>query len=212
MKRQHQLLGRVSAALRTAQAPGVELGVRPTRIGPVEGVALPCFWPLALNVGELMGLAAWPVGSVEGLPIQRARSRALPPPGTVPSRGRVVAQATFPGQERDLALSPRDALQHLQVLGPTGVGKSTLLLNLICQDLAAGRGVVVIEPKGDLIDDVLARVPPRRWNDIVVLDPADDGQPVGLNPLARRGQPAELVADQLLAPTLAWRGATPVQG
>lgn len=199
IKRQRQLLGRVSAALRTAQASGVALGVRPTRTNPVEQAAVPLFWPLALNVEEMVGLAAWPLGPLEGLPIQRASSRLLPPPRSVPSRGRVVARATFPGHERDLALGVRDSLQHLHVLGPTGVGKSTLLLNLICQDLAAGCGLVVIEPKGDLIDDVLGRVPAKRRDDIVVLDPADDRRPVGLNPLAKRGQPAELVVDQLLA-------------
>ena len=77
-------------------------------------------------------------------------------------RGRVVGVSTYPGQERPLALSPTDSLQHLHVLGPTGAGKSTLLLNLIVQDIAAGRGVVVIDPKGDLIEEVLQRVPEKR--------------------------------------------------
>lgn len=71
-----------------------------------------------------------------------------------------------------------------------------MLLNLICQDMAAGRSLVVIEPKGDLIADVLARVPESRWNDVVLLDPSD-GAPVGLNPLAS-STPPDLVADQLL--------------
>lgn len=199
IKRQRQLLGRVSAALRTAQASGVELGVRPTNARTIERASLPWFWPLALNVSELVGFSAWPVGGVESLPIRRSTSRPLVPPRAVSSVGRVVAQATFPGQERALALNPPDALQHLHVLGPTGVGKSTLLLNLIVQDLAAGRGAVVIEPKGDLIHDVLGRVPTNRRDDVVVLDPTDDHRPVGLNPLANRIQPAELVADQLLA-------------
>ena len=199
IKRQRQLLGRVSAALRTAQASGVELGIRPTRVRLVEQANLPWLWPLAVNINELVGLLAWPVGSVESLPLQRSTSRPLVPPRAVSAVGRVVAEATFPGHERALALNPPDALQHLHVLGPTGVGKSTLLLNLICQDLAAGRGVVVVEPKGDLIQDILERVPAKRHGDIVVLDPTDDRRPVGLNPLANRHQPAELVADQLLA-------------
>jgi hypothetical protein len=86
------------------------------------------------------------------------------------------------------------------VLGPTGTGKSTALLNLIVQDLEAGRGVVVIESsKGDLINDVLAAMPDRRIDDVVVLDPSDADRPVGLNPLASLGRPPELVADQLLS-------------
>uniref|UniRef100_UPI002607463E type IV secretory system conjugative DNA transfer family protein n=1 Tax=Pseudomonas sp. TaxID=306 RepID=UPI002607463E len=83
-------------------------------------------------------------------------------------------------------------------LGPTGVGKSTLLLNLITQDMQAGRAVVVIEPKGDLIADVLERIPPERVGDVVLLDPTDTKRPVGLNPLALGGRSPELVADQLL--------------
>ena len=198
IRRQRQLLGRVSAALRTAQAPGVELGLRPTSTRSLAEARLPWHWPLALNVSELVGLAAWPVGTLDLLPIRRSTSRPLVPPRAVSAVGRVVAEATFPGQQRALALNPPDALQHLHVLGPTGVGKSTLLLNLIVQDLTAGRGVVVIEPKGDLIADVLERVPPVRRDDVVVLDPTDDRRPVGLNPLAGHGQPGELLADQLL--------------
>jgi hypothetical protein len=97
-----------------------------------------------------------------------------------------------------LSLLPRDALQHLHVIGPTGVGKSTLLLNLIDQDMQAGRSVVVIEPKGDLVRDVLERVPDHRLDDVVVIDPTDP-QPVGLNPLATRGVANEVKTDQLLA-------------
>jgi ABC-type cobalamin transport system ATPase subunit len=70
-----------------------------------------------------------------------------------------------------VAIAASDGLRHLHAIGPTGVGKSTLLLNLITQDMAAGRGVVVVEPKGDLIADVLARIPRERLADVVVLDP-----------------------------------------
>ena len=88
-------------------------------------------------------------------------SRLVAPSAAIRRAGRVIGKATFPGR-RALALSPTDSLRHLHVLGPTGVGKSTLLLNLITQDMQAGRGVVVIEPKGDLIADVLERIPPER--------------------------------------------------
>jgi hypothetical protein len=68
-------------------------------------------------------------------------------------------------------------------LGPTGTGKSTLLVNMAVQDLEAGRGVVLLDPKGDLVQSVLERMPAKRRGDVIVLDPADTSRPVGLNPL-----------------------------
>jgi len=122
----------------------------------------------------------------------------LAPSADIPTVGRVVAQATFPGAERPLALSVPDSLRHLHVIGPTGVGKSTLLVNLITQDMAAGRGVIVIDPKGDLAADVLDRVPPSRVADVVVLDPSDEASPVGFNLLAGAPESAELLVDQVV--------------
>jgi len=99
-----------------------------------------------------------------------------------------------------LHLPIREQLKHCHVLGPTGVGKSTLLAHLALADIRAGRGLVVIEPKGALVDDILARIPENRRDDVVVLDPADLIAPVGLNPLAGgHGRRPEVVVDALLA-------------
>jgi hypothetical protein len=70
---------------------------------------------------------------------------------------------------------------------------------LILQDAAAGRSVVVVEPKGGLIEDVLARIPPVRIDDVVVIEPSEREYPVGLNPLQPHGRNPELIADQVLA-------------
>ena len=69
--------------------------------------------------------------------------------------------------------------------GQTGTGKSTLLLNLIQQDLAAGEGIALLDPHGDLAQAALEHVPRRRTNDLVYIDPADLERPIGFNPLAR---------------------------
>ncbi len=143
-------------------------------------------------------MSAWPVGATGELPVHKIGSRLVAPAPAIPRVGRVVGRASFPGRERSLALTPTDALRHLHLLGPTGSGKSTLLLNLIAQDMVAGRAVVVIEPKGDLIANVLERIPADRVDDVVLLDPTDTARPVGLNPLALGGRSPELAADQLL--------------
>jgi len=195
--RERQLIQQVISALRSAEAPGVSLGAR--RANPGRVIRAAGGWrPLQLNISELAALSTWPVGLTAELPVSRLGSRVVAPPSAVAKAGRVVGRATFPGRERPLALRPTDSLRHLHLLGPTGSGKSTVMLNLITQDMAAGRAVVVIEPKGDLIADVLARVPPERVDDVVLLDPTDVARPVGLNPLALDGRSPELAADQLL--------------
>lgn len=189
----------ILGALRAAEAPGVRIELKSENPGRIAEARVLKNWPTAVNVREIAGLTGWPLGKKAYPGTKHTGSRLLKPAESVPESGRIIAQAMYPGEERALALAPPDALQHLHVLGPTGVGKSTLLLNLIIQDVAAGRGVIVIDPKGDLVEDVLARIPENRVDDIVVLDPADEKRPVGFNVLRGGQQSPELVADQVLA-------------
>ncbi|MFC5834356.1 type IV secretory system conjugative DNA transfer family protein, partial [Nonomuraea insulae] len=73
---------------------------------------------------------------------------------------------------------------HTHVLGGTGVGKSTLLANMVLADAAAGRGALVIDPKGDLVTDILNRLPQRAVGKTVVFDPQDPTPPPSINILA----------------------------
>jgi DNA helicase HerA-like ATPase len=84
-----------------------------------------------------------------------------------------------------VVLGPDERRRHLYVVGQTGTGKSTLLLNLIAQDLAAGEGVALLDPHGDLAEAVLAHVPRTRTNDLVYINPTDIERPIGFNPLSR---------------------------
>src|SRR5438034_530863 len=85
------------------------------------------------------------------------------------------------GKDQSFALSERDRRQHLYLIGKSGVGKSTLLFNLIMQDIAAGRGVAVIDPHGDLCADIVANIPRHRIEDVAYFDPSDSEFPVGIN-------------------------------
>jgi hypothetical protein len=78
-----------------------------------------------------------------------------------------------------------DRRQHVYVIGKTGSGKTTLLRNMIVQHIALGHGVGLIDPHGDLADEILKHVPRHRADDLVYFNPADLEHPIGLNLLAR---------------------------
>jgi hypothetical protein len=198
-ERQRALLLGLLAALRTVEAPGVRMRLRRDRGEQLRDARLPWLWPLRLNASEILALSGWPVGDADLPGIAPAHPRLLRADPTIKSHDRVLVSSTVPGDDRQLGLSATDATQHSWLLGTTGAGKSTLMLNVICQDLAAGRGLVLVDPKGDLVSDVLARVPDHRRQEIVVLDPADRQAAVGLNPLQPLDGDAELAADGVLA-------------
>ena len=81
-------------------------------------------------------------------------------------------------------LSYADLRYHVYVIGKTGSGKTTLLRNLIVQHIAAGHGVGLIDPHGDLAEELLDQIPPHRADDLVYFNPSDLEHPIGLNLLA----------------------------
>ena len=83
-----------------------------------------------------------------------------------------------PGQ---IGLDLVDRSRHVYVVGKTGMGKSSLLENMIMQDIRAGRGVVLIDPHGDLYENILMQIPKSRTNDLVLFDASDTEYPVGFN-------------------------------
>jgi hypothetical protein len=195
--RRRNLILSLYAALRISEAPGLQTKLVPERADQLNRASRPWRWPLRLNVTETLSLTGWPFGD-DDLPGQPPlHPRQLAPAQFAVKGDRIVGAALAPGVSGQLGYSVTDALRHSWVIGPTGTGKSTLLLNLIDQDLRTGRPVVVIEPN-DLVTDLLARIPAERRDDVVLLDCLDDS-PVGINPLMRHGRSPELVADSLLA-------------
>ena len=88
------------------------------------------------------------------------------------------------GQEIPFGISSADQRHHLYLIGKTGSGKTTLLRNLIVQHIAAGHGVGLIDPHGDLAEELLDCIPPGRTDDLVYFHPGDLDFPIGLNLLA----------------------------
>lgn len=85
------------------------------------------------------------------------------------------------GQARPFGIKSEDKFRHLYIVWKTGMGKSTLMSNMIMSDMHAGKWVAVLDPHGDLIDDCLAQIPSSRINDVVVFDVSDTDFPVGFN-------------------------------
>lgn len=89
------------------------------------------------------------------------------------------------GQDKPVSLSSADRMHHLHVVGKSGTGKTTLLRNLILQDIEAGRGVAVIDPHGDLALDLLDHIPRKHAERVVYFDPSDEEHAISFNLLAR---------------------------
>ncbi|MFF0371222.1 type IV secretory system conjugative DNA transfer family protein [Micromonospora sp. NPDC005087] len=145
---------------------------------------------------ELAALAALPRDlAVPGL--DRARAKSMPTPVAVPTGGRgtkMIGDAQVGGH--GVALAVPDARYHLHVVGSTGSGKTTLLVNMAVDDIKAGRGTVVIDPHGDMVLDILDRLPASVAERVVLFDP-DQPNPPTINPLS--GDDPDLVVDNLVS-------------
>jgi len=203
--RARSLFSRSWGALHTLNAPGVRLVRRwlttATVANRLRNRTLPItVWPIIANTHELPGLLGLPMGGITLPGLHPAVARQLPPTPNIPESGSFIAMSNYPGMERRLSISLNDRLRHLYLLGPTGVGKSTLLANLALQDIAAGHGLALIDPKSDLVADILARIPKDRADDVIVLDPSATHQPVGFNLLGNfhSEYERELVVDNVV--------------
>lgn len=148
---------------------------------------------IVLTCAEIGALAHLP--SDEVVPaLERAGARSVAAPIGAIGGGRNTKTLGVGSDGRRLAISVTDSRHHTHVVGPTGSGKSVLLHHLIMGDIRARRPVVVIDPKGDLVDDVVASLDPATARDrLVLIDPAQPGPHPGIDPLA--GPDSEVVID-----------------
>lgn len=194
------------SALRILESHGIRLHVKPDKDHSLNEARSPWHFPLRLSVKEVANFFLLPFGDEELPGVAGLHPRLLSPPkwlrnATTNSYGCFAeCSSNDSGSAKTrLCLSPRDSLEHTIILGPTGSGKSNVMLSLILENIAAGRSLLVIDPKTDLINDVLSRIPEERENDVVVIDPSDSN-PVGFNPFCLDElQNPELIADAILA-------------
>ena len=193
-------LNNMISAMRTLESAGVHIRAEKEAPAHLNRAALPWLLPLRLSVREAACFLLLPAGEEELPGTPGLHPKLLLPPKWYrePSgkNDRTFA-VTVGSEEKRLSIAPKDALEHTMLLGPTGAGKSTAMLHLALSDIRAGRSVLVIDPKADLVTEILERIPEERKGDVVVLDPSD-ASPVGFNPLSLPGDPS-LITDSIIA-------------
>ena len=139
---------------------------------------------MILNSEELVSLVHLPSSSVRTEKLRRAETRTKTAPASVLGHRLVLGLNEHAGKTTRVTLSPEHRIRHTYVIGASGTGKSTLLLNLIVQDIANGEGIGVLDPHGDLVDQILSYIPEDRLEDVILVDPSDEAFPVGFNILS----------------------------
>jgi DNA helicase HerA-like ATPase len=139
---------------------------------------------MILSAAELLTLVHLPSASVRSDRLLRQDERTHAAPLCAQSGEMLLGTNEHDGEEVEVRLSTDQRLKHTYLVGASGTGKSTLLLNMILQDIERGAGVAVLDPHGDLVEDVLARMPVERASDVVLFDPSDTEWPLGFNVLS----------------------------
>lgn len=202
-ERETELVARLRRAAASVSAPGARLVPRrlPDRlVGSriVRGATPLIESPVVLSRDELTSLVGWPIGGPALPGLVLGGSPQLPAAPDVPRSGRVLGRATV-GSGRFVAQSLRGATEHTAILGPTGSGKTWLAARVALGDIAAGLGVLVLDPKGGTNQLILERLPEEAIHRTIVVDPTDEARPVPLPLLSQEaGGIPELAADTLV--------------
>lgn len=138
---------------------------------------------LILDTEELTSLFHFPNVLLETPKVKILKAKPSEPPANLPKTGIILGKNLYRGEEREVRILKDDRRRHLYIVGQTGTGKSNFLKNMIYQDILTGEGVGILDPHGDLVEDVLGLVPKERAEDVVLVDPADLSRPIGLNML-----------------------------
>lgn len=154
---------------------------------------------VVLSTTELASLFHFPLPTTGTPNILWRGSKVAPAPAGLPQEGVRLGTNVYRSVETPIYLLPEDRRRHLYLIGQTGTGKTTLFLNMIVQDIAAGHGVAVIDPHGDLIEDILRHVPAQRAGDVVLFDPKDTERPLGFNILeVKQAGQKDLVVNEVV--------------
>jgi hypothetical protein len=134
-----------------------------------------------LNTEEMNSLFHLPLSHTETPNIDWLLSKTASAPTNVPNEGIMLGFNQFRGIKTPIRIKRVDRRRHCYIVGKSGTGKSVMLNDMAIQDIENGEGVCVMDPNGDLIEDILNRIPPERAEDVIVFSPQDMERPIALN-------------------------------
>jgi len=112
----------------------------------------------------------------------------------------ILGKCNFRNQDIDFGIKADDRRRHIYIIGKTGVGKTTLMENMIVDDIRSGKGVALIDPHGDFAEKILHFIPEDRIEDVIYFNPHDTEYPVAFNPLERvAGEDYHIIASGIMA-------------
>lgn len=136
-----------------------------------------------LNISELATIFHFPTQNKDVGNVKDAKAAQAQAPIDLPTEGVIIGANRFRDQEQMIHFSKEDRMRHLYVIGQTGTGKTSVLKNLIIQDIKNGDGCCFIDPHGSDLEHILANIPPERAQDVIYFDPSHVERPMGLNML-----------------------------
>ncbi len=136
-----------------------------------------------LSSEELASLYHFPNKSIVTPGIHWLHAKRSAAPSNIPTTGLYLGRSVYRGLARSIYVERDDRRRHSYIIGKTGTGKTEFLKSMIIQDINNGEGVAVIDPHGDLVEDILKVIPPHRAEDVILFDPSDYERPMGFNML-----------------------------
>lgn len=148
---------------------------------------------MLLNSNELVLFVHYPNKSIisSKIGLQGGKTKALPSENK--NQKYVLGINEHNGIETKVCIDDEARLRHTHIIGATGVGKSTLIANMVFEDIKHGNGCALFDPHGDIVEDILARIPEHRKNDVIIIDPSDSEFPIGFNLLGAKTDVEKIV-------------------
>jgi hypothetical protein len=134
-----------------------------------------------LNTEEVTSFFHFPTSYIKNPIIHWLSARSAPPPSNLPQEGIILGENIYQGIKSIIRITRNDRRRHIYVIGQTGTGKTTLIKNMIIQDIKNGDGVCFIDPHGDVAQEILGLIPKERIDDVIYFNPGDTRRPIGLN-------------------------------